>query len=148
MSRPRLRFLSTLVVVTGLFLLSGCGTSDAVTTPTPPAVHTPTPKPLSGPSREAISPDPNFDFGYTVHITSNGFLPHWLVANCCQAITWQNLTTTTTSVVFDHLGVASGPIPPGGTFVFTPKTVVSIAYHSGTDTSARAVVQVNQTIES
>jgi hypothetical protein len=111
-------------------------------------VHSPTPKPLSGASREAISPDPNFDYGYTVHITAQGFLPHWLVATCCQPITWKNLTGTTASVVFDHLGVASGPIPPGGSFTFTPKNVESIAYHSGVDTSFHAVVQVNQSVES
>jgi hypothetical protein len=148
MAGRRLRFLTILVVLTGLFLLSGCGASDAVTTPAPTVVHSPTPKPLTGPSREAISPDPNFDFGYTVHITTKGFLPHWLVATCCQAITWQNLTGVTTSVVFDHLGVVSGPIPAGGTFTFTPKNVESIAYHSGTDTAAHAIVQVNQSTES
>ena len=148
MAGRRPRFLTALVALAGLFLLSGCGTSDAVITPTPSTAHTATPKPLTGPSREAISPDSNFDFGYTVQITAKGFLPHWLVATCCQAITWQNLSGTTTSVVFDHLGVASGPIPPGGTFVFTPKNVESIAYHSGTDASAHAIVQVNQSTES
>jgi hypothetical protein len=148
MAGGRRRLVGTLVALTGVFLLSGCGKSDAATAPTPAAAHTATPKPLSGPSREAISPDPNFDFGYTVHITSKGFLPHWLVATCCQSITWQNLSGVTTSVVFDHLGVVSGPIPPGGTFSFTPKNVESIAYHSGTDTTAHAVVQVNQSTES
>jgi hypothetical protein len=148
MALRRLRLASTLVALAGLCLLSGCGASDSVTTPAPPVVHSPTPKPLSGPSREAISPDPNFDYGYTVHITTQGFLPHWLVATCCQAITWQNLTGGTASVVFDHLGVASGPIPAGGSFTFTPKNVESIAYHSGLDTSVRAVVQVNQNVES
>jgi hypothetical protein len=148
MARRRLRLLGTVVALTGLFLLSGCGGSDAVATPTPAAVHSPTPKPLTGPSREAVSPDPNFDFGYSVQITAKGFLPHWLVATCCQAIVWHNLTGTTTSVVFDHIGVASGPIPAGGTFTFTPKNAESITYHSGTDATAHAIVQVNQSSES
>jgi hypothetical protein len=148
MARRRRRLICTVVALTGVFLLSGCGTSDAVTMPAPTVAHSSTPKPVSGPSREAVSPDPNFDYGYTVHITAQGFLPHWLVSTCCQAITWQNLTSMTTSVVFDHIGVASGPIPPGGTFVFTPKNVESISYHLGTDASARAVVQVNQSVES
>ena len=44
---------------------------------------------------------------------------------------WTNDTDTPQSIVFDHLPVRSGVIPPGGTYTFTPDTVASITYHSG-----------------
>ncbi len=115
------------------------------------AATTATPSPSSERSaaeREAESPDPNFDFGFTVQITADGFHPYQLVALCCQAITWKNLTDATQTVAFDHLLVTSGPIPPGGTWVFVPKNVESISYHAGTKPSMRGVVQVNQSFES
>jgi hypothetical protein len=103
--------------------------------------------PLDAP-REAVNPDPNFDYGYVVQITPAGFHPQWLVSGCCKAVTWKNLTDSPTSVVFDHQLVDSGPIAPGGSFVFTPHNVQSIAYHSGTNSSMVGVLQVNQTFES
>jgi hypothetical protein len=98
--------------------------------------------------REAASPDPNFDYGFVVQITPKGFHPQWLVSGCCKPVTWRNLTGDTVSVVFDHQLVDSGPIAPGGTFVFTPHNVQSIAYHAGTNPSMIGVLQVNQTFES
>lgn len=98
-------------------------------------------------AREAASPDPNFDYGFTVLITSQGFHPHWLVAACCRPITWRNLTPAPVSVVFDHVPGGSGAISPGGGFTFTPGNVESISYHSGSDTSRRGVIQVNQSTE-
>lgn len=98
--------------------------------------------------REAASPDPNFDFGYVVQITARGFHPQWLVSGCCRAVTWKNLTGAPVSVVFDHQLVDSGPIPPGGSFTFTPHNVQSIAYHAGGNPSMIGVLQVNQMFES
>ena len=129
-------------------MLSACSPGSA-------ASSTATPRPSGAPAhgssaevaREAVSPDPSFDYGFKVQITPGGFRPSWLVAGCCEPITWRNLTTETVSVVFDHLQVNSGPIPPGGTYVFTPKNAQSITYHSGVNPAMHAVVQVNQKFE-
>ena len=48
-----------------------------------------------------------------------------------QPVVWTNDTDTPQSIVFDHLPVRSGVIPPGGTYTYTPDTVASITYHSG-----------------
>ena len=129
-------------------MLSGCSTSDVPASPaaaTPAAQHvTAAPTPIDQVQREAASPDPNFDYGFTVQITPGGFYPHVLVAACCQPITWHNLTAHATSVAFDVLLVTSPSIPPGGTWVYTPHNVESIAYHSGVDASVTGAVQVNQ----
>ena len=94
--------------------------------------------------REAASPDPNFDYGFVVQITADGFHPRQLVSGCCKPVTWQNLTSKTESVVFDHQFVNSGPIAPGGSFVYTPQHPVSITYHSALDPSLTGALQVNQ----
>ncbi len=117
-----------------------------------PAVHsvaapTGTATPPSEVAREAANPDPNFDYGFVVQITPQGFRPAWLVAACCQPITWKNMSGTTASVVFDVQNVSSGPIPPGGTWVFTPPNAESLLYHAGNDASTTGNVQVNQTVE-
>jgi hypothetical protein len=122
--------------------LAACG-STAPATPSP-ASKSPA---ASGLAREAANPDPNFDYGFTVQVTAGGVRPHWLVAACCQPITWKNLTTAPVSVVFDHLAINSGPVPPGGTFVFTPKNVESIAYHLAETPAVTGVVQVNTPLE-
>ena len=141
-ARPILRAL--VVGVCGL--VAACGstaTSSSSTAPTP----APTRAPLVIGEREAVSPDPAFDLGFTVHVTDRGFQPQWLVAPCCKAITWKNLTGHAVQVVFDHQPVDSGPIPPGGTFAFTPPNVESIAYHEGGNPDVAGVLQVNQTQE-
>lgn len=97
--------------------------------------------------REAAQPDPYFDYGFVVQLTTYGFHPHVLVTPCCSAITWKNTTDTTAEVRFDALQVDSGPIPPGGTFVYTPHNIESIAYHLVSDPSLTGAVQVNQTSE-
>ena len=129
--------------------LAGCsGDSSASTPPATATPQRPAQSPLASVEREAVSPDPYFDYGFTVQITAQSFRPQTLVAPCCQPITWRNLTTTTVTILFDALQVSSGPIAPGGTFVFTPKNVESIAYHSVDHPSINGLVQVNQTIES
>jgi hypothetical protein len=149
------------VVLAATAALTGCSSNATGTTATPSshatASHAP-PVPRTGASaspeeprdapREAASPDPNFDYGFVVQITPSGFHPQWLVSGCCKPVTWRNLTGSPASVVFDHQLVDSGPIPPGGTFVFTPHNVQSIAYHSATSPSMIGVLQVNQTFES
>jgi hypothetical protein len=144
------------VALTVMLLLTGCSTGAILSvkvTPSPVAARS-APTAVASPDgpraapREAVSPDPNFDYGFVVQITPGGFHPQWLVSACCLPVTWKNLTDSTASVVFDHQLVNSGPIPPGGTFVFTPHNVQSIAYHSANDTSTIGVLQVNQTFES
>lgn len=102
-------------------------------------------EPTAATQREATSPDPAFDYGFVVQITPSGFHPQVLVAACCRPILWMNLTNGTNSVVFDVDGVRSGPIPSGGSWLFTPANAESIAYHSGTYRSMSGAVQVNQT---
>lgn len=97
--------------------------------------------------REAASPDPNFDYGFVVQITADGFHPRWLLSGCCRAVTWKNLTNRMESVVFDHQLVDSGPIPPGGRFVYAPQHPVSVTYHSGLDPSLTATLQVQPEIQ-
>jgi hypothetical protein len=98
--------------------------------------------------REAQSPDPHFDYGFVVQITAQGFHPQWLVSGCCKPVTWENMTSSTASVVFDHQLVNSGPIPPGGKFVWTPPNVESVTYHAESDPAKTGALQVNQMFES
>lgn len=160
----RRRALTT--VLTSLLLLTACSAAphtattakparaalpphtgaDAQAEVPPSASQSPLPPRLA--PREAASPDPNFDYGFVVQITPAGFHPAWLLSGCCLPVTWRNLTDHAVSVVFDHKPISSGLIPPGGTFVFTPQHIESIAYHSGTDPAMTGVVQVNQTFES
>lgn len=154
MKRALLAALTVLLVLPACSATNGAGkASPAATTHSatlPPTGARPSGAPEEGRAapREAVSPDPNFDYGFVVQITDKGFHPQWLVSACCKAVTWKNLTGGPASVVFDHQLVNSGPIPPGGTFVFTPHNVQSIAYHSAGDPSMIGVLQVNQTFES
>lgn len=128
--------------------MPACGTGAQQSSAAGPAQPSRSQSPLSAVQREAISPDPYFDFGFMVQITPQGFHPQQLVSPCCQAITWRNLTSAPIAIVFDALQVDSGPIPPGGTFVFTPKNVESIAYHARDNPAMAGAVQVNQNSES
>jgi hypothetical protein len=137
-----------LVTLPGCARDAGSGAaSTAATTPTA-VVAAPSSTPLSAIQREAISPDPNIDIGLLVQITAHSFRPQTLIAPCCQPITWRNLSSMAIAVYFDALQVNSGPIPPGGTWVFTPHNVEAIAYHSLNDPSITGSVQVNQNQES
>jgi hypothetical protein len=125
-------------------LLSACA-PDAPA-PTAPATAV-APTPTSEVNREALSPDPNFDYGFVVQITSAGFHPAWLVAACCTAITWKNLTDRTVEIVFTVLQITSGPIAPGGSWAYTPRNDESIAYQTHGGSAMQGVVQINQTSE-
>jgi hypothetical protein len=114
-----------------------------LTTPRPGA--TPSATPSTQFAKEATNPDPNFDTGFTVQITDSGFHPGWLLAPCCQAVTWKNMTSSPVKVVFNSVVGGSGQaIPPGGVYVYVPQNIESIAYHSGANMAIKGVVQVNQ----
>ena len=136
---------------------SPAGPSSVTTVPS--SVATPRPTPTSGPPtpaptsstqypQERLHPDPNFDTGYWIEITSTGFEPAWLVAPCCGGITWKNMTAAPVTVVFDHvLGGSVRAIPPGGTYIFVPLNVESITYHSGQSPGEKGRISVNQLAE-
>jgi hypothetical protein len=156
-TRPRRGLGAAFCLITALLVLSACGSGSDPATPTTaptrlptptPAPHTPQPTSSTGFPREQAHPDPNYDEGFWIQITATGFKPAWLVAPCCQAITWKNLTNMPVTVVFDHVaGGSQMPIPPGGTYIFTPSSVVSITYHSGTNPAFKGRISVNQLAE-
>jgi hypothetical protein len=146
--------LCLIAVVSGLSACASAGPPSATTAPV--SVRTPAPTPTLGPSTPAPTPstqfpaernhpDPNYDTGLWIQITSTGFHPAWLVAPCCQAITWKNLTNAPVTVVFDHvLGGSVRAIPPGGMYIFVPLNVESITYHSGQNATLQGRISVNQ----
>jgi len=140
--------IRALIGVLAVCTFCACSSTTTGTSTIPPtAVSGATPSATSSTafSHEATSPDPNFDTGYTVQITSTGFRPAWLVAPCCQAVTWKNMTNAPVSVVFNAVAGGSGhAIPPNGIYVFVPANIESIAYHDGANPSVKGVVQVNQ----
>jgi hypothetical protein len=71
-----------------------------------------------------------FDGGQTVLITASGFRPRTLICAAGRRVVWKNATPHRQRVIFDHQPVRSQPIPPGGTFSFTPIGAVSLLYHS------------------
>lgn len=138
-------------------LLAGCGSaapqSTAVTSAPPSAAPTQalsTPHVYTTPpqyEQEAVKPDPNFDMGYAVHITAQGFQPNILVSPCCQAISFRNLSGKPADIVFDVSGLDSGVIAPGATWTWSPQNVESVAYHSKSDANVAGGIQVNQVNE-
>jgi hypothetical protein len=114
-----------LAIVLGVALLAtACGGGGASPSSSAPA--------SADQPRSTTKPaDPSFDFGQHVTITADGFRPLWLVSIIHQPVTWTNTTDRPQSIIFDHLSVRSGVIPPGGSFSYTPETVASITYHSG-----------------
>lgn len=144
----RRRIARGLTLLPALLVLSGCGLPVLSVAPTPPPHPGRSADPAALAAREAVKPDPNFDFGQTVQITSDGFHPASLVAMCCQSITWKNLTAAPVTVTLDRLNVNSGPIPPGGSFVWTPPNMQSVTYHADRHPEWHGQIQVNQTFES
>jgi hypothetical protein len=133
-------------IALGLSILSfalavgACGHSDPSA---PPAVGG------SG-TVKMSSVDPNFDSGQDVFITGRGFRPAWLVASTGLPITWHNVSGSIQSVHFDNQGTDgadSGPIEPGGVFVYTPNAPLSIVYHSEFGRGAIGRVQVLLPVE-
>jgi len=129
----RMRIAATVVCLA--LLASACGGGGGAS-----ATATATPAASSAPPKTA---DPNFDFGQRVTITADGFRPLWLVSIIHQPVVWTNDTDTPQTIVFDHLPVRSGVIPPGGTYTYTPDTVASITYHSGRRPTLEGKVQAS-----
>lgn len=145
MPRRSVRTAGLPVVAAVLLAIAACG-GEAASSPTPRA----TPSPSSFQSqieREAAHPDPNFDYGFTVRIGVTAVAPRQLVAACCHVLTWINTTASPVTVVFDHIGGQSGPIPAGGSWTYTPHNVESISYHLAEAPSVTGAVQVNPTVE-
>jgi len=117
----------TALLFASTFVLTACdsGSPDAVATSVP---RSPAPV-TTHPAVEAVNPDPNFDWGYTVQLTNLGFHPRQLVAPCCQVVTWKNMTPHAAVIVFDHLHFKSPAIPPGGTWQYLPKGPQSISFY-------------------
>jgi hypothetical protein len=115
---------------------------DGLTSVAAAAVPT---EPAGEPTREAQSPDPAFDYGFVIDITPAGFHPNVLVAACCQALTWINLTDKPNRVMFTVELTESPVIPPGGSWTWIPPNVESVAYASMTYPAMTGAIQVNQT---
>jgi len=84
------------------------------------------------PNAAACTMDPNFDYGQTVCITSAGMKPTWLVSVQNMPVTWRNETSAPLSITFVAGHVHSDPIPAGGTWTYTPKYPLSLAYRVST----------------
>lgn len=139
--------------------LAACGSGATHPAPATPravpvrasATVTPGPLPTQLPDafiREASHPDPNFDFGVVIQITLSGFQPAEMVAPCCQQrIVWQNLTNAPQSIEMDAFDVNSGPIAPGASYMYQPRTAVSLAYHSVANPNQTGLVDLTSTQE-
>jgi hypothetical protein len=117
---------------------------DGLTLVTPAAVPT---EPAGEPTREAQSPDPAFDYGFVIDITPAGFHPNVLVAACCQALTWVNLTDKPNKILFTVELTQSPVIPPGGSWTWIPPNVEAVAYQSVPYPAMTGAIQVNQTVD-
>jgi len=131
-------------------MLAACALPPAVValpTPTPHVARSADPAALA--TREAVKPDPYWDYGQTVQITAQGFLPADLVSTCCLPLVFKNLTSAPVTVSFDHQLVTLGPIPPGGTASYAPPNIESVVYHAVEHPEwTHGKIQVNQTFES
>lgn len=142
------------VAIALLVAVTACGssatpsarnTARAATAPAHVSAVTPGPLPSALPAtfnREAANPDPHYDFGLVVQITPDGFHPAELVAPCCMPVMWQNLTSVSQAIWFDAFAFGSGPIASGTAYTYTPKSALSLFYHSAADGSRTGVVDV------
>lgn len=92
-------------------------------------------------SREAQSPSPEYDRGYTVLLDTT-VRPHWLASLCCHPITFKNVTAAPLTVIFDHQPISSGSIPPGGSWTWTPLNPESVTFHVGGDSARQGKIQI------
>ena len=90
---------------------------------------TPSPSPDA---TAACSQDPDFDYGQVACITATGVQPRVLVTIVGRQVTWRNETSAPQTISFVAFAAHSGPIPPGGTWSYTPKLPLSIAYRAST----------------
>jgi len=126
----------TLVAISGVALsgalAAGCGGSSVAAGPscTPPStviagrsVRIPT-----QPGCVLISP--GVASGDQVLITATGLRPAHLLGGVKVPITFTNLTDQPQQLTFEYSSVRSPVIAPGGTWTWTPKTGISVAYDS------------------
>jgi hypothetical protein len=152
------RALSIVVALAaGALVLSACDSGatadDSLPPPLTPAPLVVSPNPpnvavvrtpdlqTSHSAKEAVSPDPTFDNGFTIQITDTAFHPQTLVSACCDSVLFKNTGSHPVDIVLLASRIDSGPIAPGATWVFTPKNVQSIAYESG-DGALKGQLQV------
>ena len=139
------RSASRLVVLAVLLLsLNACAASSPASSPSTAASPTGSsaaglqavtagPLPSVVPSlfaHEATHPDPAFDMGYVVQITTAGFHPNQLVVPFGQPVIFENLTNQPNQIEFIALKVKVGPVPPGGSALYSPLHPVTLAYQS------------------
>ncbi|MDQ1534363.1 MAG: hypothetical protein QOF28_2124 [Actinomycetota bacterium] len=124
----RRRCLSLLGVLVLVGTSSACrSAADAKASPTSTSERAPT-------TVKQLNPD--YDSGDTVFITTTGFQPKVLIAAVKVPLHFVNHTKAVQRVQFEHSRsadgrlIATGPIPPGGTWSYTPQTWESATYHS------------------
>lgn len=137
-----------LALMAAMLVLAGCGLPpETAASPTPHVARSYDVQ--ANDAREASKPDPNWDYGQTVQITVQGFMPANLVSTCCQPVVFKNLTSTPVTVAFDHQLVNSGAIQPGANFTWVPPNVESVVFHAVEHPDwGHGKIQVNQTFES
>jgi len=138
------RAAAPLLVLAGAGLLAGCSTASAGTTTTtrPAASSTTTTtlppryvvvggKRVEVPSeRDNVPIHASTDEGQQVIIEAHGFVPRVLYAMPTASVVWTNLTNKTQRITLDNGQVHSGPIPPGGKFVWNYHRAISFRYTS------------------
>ena len=92
--------------------------------------------------REAITANPSFDEGHTVHLTSKGIQPLALASLCCDPVVFKNETAAPISVTFNVSKIKSGPIAPGATWQWVPPNPESVIYHVGADLTQSGQIQI------
>jgi hypothetical protein len=75
------------------------------------------------------TPDPHFDVGQLIVVGDDGVAPAWLVGQVGVPVTWSNVTDQRRRLTIDHHPGLGGWIDAGGTFSYTPETLISFRYH-------------------
>jgi len=71
---------------------------------------------------------PELTAGQNLIITPQGCIPQTLEANVDAPVVWTNLSGHPQRIVFKAFPVDSGTIPPGGTFSWSTRSAVALAY--------------------
>ena len=111
-----------------------------VVPPSSPGTSTPMPTEVPGKVVPAL-----FASGQEVAITTSGFEPQRLYCAIGHAVVWTNVTKVDQQVILNDGQIHSGPIPPGGEFVWKPDYPIGIGYHSATGAQGVLTVQVTAT---
>jgi hypothetical protein len=123
---------ATLCVVAFVLMAASCDGSSGGETAAP-ASPTGDPCAFVLPPRPSSSAevDPHFQATQDIFMTDTGTKPHSAVSKIDQELIFHNETSQTLSVGSANVsinGFQSPPIPPGGTFTWTPTVPVSIFY--------------------